>query len=224
MRKLLIYLTLLVFGVGCQPASSPDVLPSPVPTRQILPTDLVSAATSVPAQETLIQPTPENPVTNTTIDLQEVNPMPIFLEVTQTTIMNKDSAQGPTIGVGPTIYFYHLDSKVLMLHSTIILEPTTELLVGVNTILKTPNQVYEKREIVQFPSMQPALIQISAFDAETGMLNLVYAGETFNLSPGENRTFKQIGSDSNASTVITIIANHGSLADIQPASPDGSWR
>ena len=224
MKKILIYLTLLVFGVGCQPASSPDDLPSPASTLQISMTDQAEVVPSVPAQENVSQPTLENPIAIATSTLWKGAQMPIFLEVTQATTMNKDSAQGPTIGVGPTIYFYHPNSKVLMLHSTITLELTTELLIGVNTVLKTPNQVYEKREIVQFPSMQPALIQISAFDAKTGILNLVYAGEIFNLSPGESRTFKQFGSDASSSTVITKVLNHGPLADIQPASPDGSWR
>jgi hypothetical protein len=72
--------------------------------------------------------------------------------------------------------------------------------------------------------MQPVLIQISAFDVETGILKLVYAGEPFSLSPGESRSFKQIGSDANASTIITVVSNHGSLVDIQLASSDGSWR
>lgn len=150
--------------------------------------------------------------------------MPIFLEVTQTTMMGDNTLQSPAIGVGLTVYFYNPDNKVLMLHSTITLDSTTEILIGVNTILQTSAQVYEKREIIQFPSAQPALIQVSTFDAETGTLNLVYAGEAFDLPPGESRTFKQVSNSSGTPTIITIATNHGNLADIQEVSSDGSWR
>ncbi len=225
MQKILIMLILAICISGCQPASLDDVSsPALASTPHESPTDPVETATAIPAQETLSQPALESPVTNVPADTRESDQMPIFLEVTQTTIMKTDSIQGPTIGVGPTVYFYNPDSKTLMLHSTITLVPATELLVGVNTVLQTPGQVYEKRALFQYPSAQPALIQISAFDAETGMLNLVYDGEAFNLLPGESRTFKQVGSDFNTSTVFTIVSNHGILADIQPTSSDGSWR
>ena len=150
--------------------------------------------------------------------------MPIFLEVTQTTMMGDNSVQSPVIGVGPTIYFYNPENKVLMLHLTATLESTTEILIGANTILQTPFQVYEKREIIQFPPAQPDLIQISTFDATSGTLNLIYAGAPFNLSPGESRTFKQGSNSSGTPTIVTIVSNHGNLADIQEVSSDGSWR
>jgi hypothetical protein len=111
-----------------------------------------------------------------------------------------------------------------MLGSTITLDSSTELIIGVSDILQTPNQVYDKKAIIQFPSAQPATLEISTFDVETGMLNLTFAGETFKLSLGESRSFKQVGKDANPSTIITIITNYGQLAGIQPASPEGSWR
>ena len=82
----------------------------------------------------------------------------------------------------------------------------------------------KKEKSVQFPSAKPDLIQITALDVETGTLNLVYASETFDLSPGESRSFKQVGSKSNTATVVTIISNHGYLTDIQEVSSDGSRR
>ena len=225
MQKILIIFILAICITGCQPASSDFESPPTLPSiPQGTPVDSVETATAVPVQETLSQPVLETPVTNPTTDMRENDQMPIFLEVTQTTIMKTDSIQGPTIEVGPAVYFYNSESKVLTLHSTITLAPTTELLVGVNNVLQTSSQVYEKKTVIQYPSVQPSLIQISAFDTKTGMLNLVYDGEAFVLSPGESRTFKQVGSDSSTSTLITIFENHGILADTQPASPDGSWR
>lgn len=224
MKTILVCLTLLLFGAGCKPASSPDVLPSLASTPQIFSTNLVATVTSAPTQVNFFQPTPENPDEDEAGILRKGNQMPVFLEVTQTTIMGEDSIQSPVIDVGPAIYFYNPDSELLMLHSTISLESTTELLVGMNIILQTPGQVYDKKEIAQYPSAQPALIQISALDLGTGILSLTYAGETFSLSPGESRSFKQVGRESNSSTIVTIVANHGSLSDVQTASSDGSWR
>jgi len=225
MQKSLICLMLVFFMAGCQPASLDGVVSSlPAPTPYVFPTDQVEPVTSAPTLADIFQPTPVKTVTSQTDTLWKGDQMPVFLEVTQTTLMGEDSVQSPTIGVGPTVYFYTPDSKVLMLHSTIALASTTELLIGVNTILQTPGQVYEKKSIIQYPSAKPDLIQVSAFDNETGMLNLVYDGEAFDLYPGESRTFKQVGSGSNTPTLITQVLNHGLLAEIQPTSPDGSWR
>jgi hypothetical protein len=193
-------------------------------TPRVFQADQVETSTPVPPQIILFQPTPENHAENGTGALRSGDQMPIFLEVTQTTILGENSVQSPVVGVGPVIFFYDPDSKVLLLHPTITVASTTGLLIGVMTVLQTPDQVYEKREIVQFPSAQPVLIKIAAFDAKAGTLNLVYADETYNLSPGESHTFKQIVGGSNTSTVITIIVNHGHLTDIQQVSPDGSWR
>jgi hypothetical protein len=193
-------------------------------TPRVFQTDQVETSAPVPTQTILFQPTPENPAENETGTLRSGGQVLIFLEVTQTTILGENSVQSPVVGVDPVIFFYDPDSKVLLLHPTITVASTTGLLIGVMTVLQTPDQVYEKREIVQFPSVQPGLIQIAAFDAKAGTVNLVYADETYNLSPGESRTFKQIGGGSNTLTVITLIVNHGHLTDIQPVSPDGSWR
>ena len=70
---------------------------------------------------TLSQSSPENPTVNGGGALWEGDHMPMFLEVTQTTIMGENSEQSPVLGVGPTVYFYSPDSRVLMLHSTITL-------------------------------------------------------------------------------------------------------
>jgi hypothetical protein len=200
------------------------VLPSPVSTPHIFPTDMVATAISAPTQVNALQPTPENPDKTEIGTLWKGDQMPIFLEVTQTTIMKTDSAQGPTLGVGPAVYFYNPDENVLRLQSTITLAFTTELLIGMNNVLQTPGQVYEKKALIQYPSAQSDLIQISAFDAETGMLRFVFDGEAYDLPAGESHTFKQVGSEPDTSTVITVVSNHGLLSDIQLTSPDGSWR
>ncbi|MBN1450827.1 MAG: hypothetical protein JW963_07425 [Anaerolineales bacterium] len=127
MQKFLICFSLVILVIGCQPANvDDDILSSPVSTPQISPTDQVEAATSVPAHATLFQPTPDNPVTNATRTLWKGDQMPIFLEVTQTTMLGENTVQSPVLGVGPTIYFYHPDNKVLMLRSTITLAPTNK--------------------------------------------------------------------------------------------------
>jgi len=225
MQKSLICLMLVFFMAGCQPTSLDGVVSSlPAPTPYVFSTDQVEPVTSAPTLADIFQPTPVKTVTSQTDTLWEGQQMPIFLEVTQTIIMKTDSGQGPTIGVGPIIYFYNPESKVLMVHPTIAINLETALLVGVNAILQTPDQAYEKREIIQYPPGGTALIQISALDAETGTLDLVYVDETFSLSLGESRTFKQVGSGANNVTIVTIISNHGHLANVQMISSEDSWR
>jgi hypothetical protein len=221
----------LVAAIGCQPVSKVETMPasppSPTPIQQstetpalrVSPTDQVEMQTPLSNQ-----PTPRDPVENEIEIPWDDAHMPIFLEVIQTTSMGEKSVQSPTFGVGPAIYFYNPENNVLMLHPTITQKSKTEVLVGVTSILQTPGQVFEKREIVQFPSAQPASIQIAAFNKNNGSIELVYKNENFSLSPGESRTFKQVGDGSNTLTVIASISNHGHLVDIQPVSFDGSWR
>jgi hypothetical protein len=226
----------LVVAIGCQPVTEvetgPISSPSSTPIQQstaspaplAFQTNQAEVVTSVPSQTPLPQAASENPATNESGIPWEGDQMPIFLEVIQTTSMGKNVVQSPAIRVGPAIYFYKLDNKVLMLHPTIMLESKTQVLVGVTTILQTPGQVFENREIIQYPSAQPFLIQIAAYDVATDTLTIFYGDEKFELAPGEKRTFKQLGAGSNSSTKITIISNHGQLAEIQPTLSDGSVR
>ena len=225
MKKLLIYFTIAISLASCRPANLDHIAPSsPTLTPHLFRTDPTAAAIPSSTRADTFQPAPETTNGDEIGTSSKGNQMPAFLEMTQTTILGADSTQGPVLAVGPAVYSYNPDSKFLMLHSTITLDPSTELIIGVSDILQTPNQVYDKKAIIQFPSAQPAPLEISAFDAEIGALNLTYAGETFNLSPGESRSFKQVGKDANPSTVITIVTNYGQLAGIQPVSPEGSWR
>jgi hypothetical protein len=215
----------LLAAIGCQPVSlDENVLTANVPTPLALQTDQVKVVTSVPTLIPPSQPASENPATSESGALWEGDQMPVFVEVIQTTIMGNNTVESPTFGVGPSLYFYQPEIKVLMLRPTIALESKTQVLVGVTTILQTPGQVFEKREIIQYSSAQPILIQVAAYDMATDTLTIFYGDEKFDLAPGENRTFKQFGGDSNTSTVITIISNHGHLIEIQPILSDGSLR
>jgi hypothetical protein len=204
----------LIVAVGCRPANTEQE--DPVRNAPAQPA-VISPQTSEP------QAAMQNPVTEE-LATGEGDQMPVFLEVIQTTSLGKSNVQSPVIGVGPVTYFYNPDSKILALDPRITLEPATELIVGVNEVLQTPGQTFEKKEIVQNPPAQPALIQIVARDRTSDILTIVFAGEKFNLAPGEKRSFKKPGSDSNAPAVITIISNYGRPIEIQSLSSDGSSR
>ena len=55
-----------------------------------------------------------------------------------------------------------------------------------------------------------------AIDTEIGTLTLAYGDQTFELLPGQSRSFKQIGDQ--AAILITIVTNSGRLAAIEPLS------
>jgi len=183
----------------------------------------VDVQTPFPTQTGIAEPPANEPDDDGTRESGAEDQMPVFLEVIQTTIMGEKTGQGPSLGVGPNIYFYNSDSQVLVLNQAIVVGPSTELLIGMTNILQTPDQEYTKREIGQYPSMKPALIQITAFDAETGTITVFYEGEEFALTEGESRSFKQVAKI-NIPSVITVFSNHGQLEEIQSVSSDGSWR
>ena len=149
--------------------------------------------------------------------------MPIFLEITQTTILSTGSSQVPTIGVGPAVYIYQSDNRVLYLQSSIEVDPGTQLLIGQNDILQTPDMTYERKGILQYPTETFTLMQVAGYEPDTGTLTLVYGGETFSLSPGESWTDKQVA-EGGTPTLITTVTNYGRLNGIEVLAIDGSPR
>lgn len=204
----------LLIVSGCQPIAA---------ERETQKTDMRTPPATAVTQTREPQTAEQNPATAAPTTGKS-DQMPVFLEVIQTTSLDKNSVQSPVIGVGPATYFYDPESKILTVNPSIILESATELIIGVNEIFRTPGQVFEKKEIVQYPSAQPALIQIVAADRASDRLTILFAGEQFGLAPGESRSFKKLRTDSNSSAVITIISNYGRPIEIQPFSSDGSLR
>jgi len=219
-----LFLFLLVFAIpACAPVGASEPITPSQPAAPDSSNEVDIQSPFLPTQTVIIEPPTIEPATDETRESGTDNQMPVFLEMIQTTIMGENPGQGPSLGVGPNIYFYNPDSQVLALNQAIVLEQSTELLIGVETILQTPDQEYTKREIVQYPSMQPALIQIVAFDAETGTITILYESEMFDLTVGEGRTYKQVAK-TDVPRVITVFSNHGQLAEVQSVSSDGSWR
>jgi hypothetical protein len=151
--------------------------------------------------------------------------MPIFVEVTQRTTMGRPPVQQPPLQVGVAAFHFSADAGVLMVQPSILeASLAADVLIGVSTILLTPGQSYENRELVQFPAGQPAFFRIVKSEADTGTVRLVYEGESYDLPRGKSLKFEQVGGGAGTPVVITIIVNHGRLAAIQPAPPDGSIR
>ncbi len=170
-----------------------------------------------------VLPTNESMPSNEVIPLTEGDQMPIFIEIVQTTIISTESSQAPNIGVGPAVYIYQPDSKVILLHSSVVLDAGTELLIGENDILQTPDMTYERKVMLQYPTEQFTLIQVAGFAPDTEILTLVYGGETFSLSAGESWTSKEIA-EGGTPTLITVVTNYGRLTGIETLSNDGGSR
>lgn len=151
--------------------------------------------------------------------------MPIFVAVTQRTTMSGPPVQQPPLQVGVAAFEFSPDTGVLRVQPS-MLEPSpdADVLIGVSSVLLTPDQSYENRELVQFPAAQPALFRILSSDADTGTVRLVYRSESYELPPGKSLVFEQVGGSAGTTTVITLIENHGRLSAIQLAPPDGSVR
>jgi hypothetical protein len=149
--------------------------------------------------------------------------MPIFLEITITTILNQSSNHSPEFPVGPQVYTFDPNRNILAMNPAIEIIPNTEVIIGVLDVLETPTQSFEKKEIIQYPSSQPLMLEIRGIDGENGKVTAQYAGETFSLAPLESLTFKNTVDDS-STTVVTTINNLGWLTEIQTLNSDSSWR
>jgi len=149
--------------------------------------------------------------------------MPLFLEITITTVMEQSSELSPEFVVGTSAYIYNQDDQILLVAPTIELNADSQVLVGVIDVLETPSQSFEKKSILQFPGSPLAEVTVLDVDAETGVVSLQYAGETYALAPNETQSAKQPLPGDRGTQIITII-HHGQLKDMQPISEDGSWR
>lgn len=139
---------------------------------------------------------------------------PIFVEMIQAPLSPEPSSRVPPADFGPTGAFaYDPSNKLLLVPPSVQILPTTEVLVGL-TSATMPNRPYVPSELLQIPSSQTAPLSVMAVDAASGALTLEYAGQTFELQPGESRSFKQKGSGDLAVVVVTTITNHGRLAVI----------
>jgi hypothetical protein len=104
--------------------------------------------------------------------------------------------------------------------------PTAEILVGL-TSATSPGRPYVASDLFQIPAAEPAEpapLRMVAVDAASGTLTLAYAGQTFELAPGQSRSFKQSGEGELAILEMTTITNHGHLATIGPLPPDPGSR
>jgi hypothetical protein len=129
----------------------------------------------------------------------------------------------PNIGVGPAVYIYQKDNQVLYLQSTIEVDAGTQLLIGQNDILQTPDMTYERKVILQYPTQQFTLIQVAGYEPNTGTMTLNYGGVIFSLSPGDSWTDKQVA-EGGTPTLITTVTNYGRLNGIETLTTDGSPR
>jgi hypothetical protein len=151
--------------------------------------------------------------------------MPVFVEVTQRTTMGGPLVQKPPLQVGVAAFHFSSGSGVLWVQPpSLEASLAAEVLIGVSTLLLTPGQSYENRELVQFPAGQPALFSVLSPDRDTGTVRLVYSGEFYELPPGQSLEFERVGGSAGSPTVVTMIVNHGRLSAIRLAPPDGSVR
>jgi hypothetical protein len=131
----------------------------------------------------------------------------------------------PPLQIGAAEFRFSSDTGVLWVQPSLFEAGlAADVLVGVSSVLMTPDQSYEIRELLQFPAGQPGLFRILSSDPDTGTVRLVYGSESHELRPGESLEFGKVGGSGGTPTAITKIVNHGRLSGIQLAPPDGSDR
>lgn len=146
----------------------------------------------------------------------ESGKLPIFVEVIQTYLLSGSTLETPLTDVPPNgVFAFNPNGQILLLlRPSITIFPETKVLIGQTTVIQSPNQTLVRGELFQVPLSDTGLIKVIAVDAETGALTLAYGDQTFELHPGQSRSFKQTGDQ--AATEITIVTNAGRLASIEP--------
>jgi len=217
-----------------QPAGPTEGLPSPVPEASIPaeppgPTKIAVEGTAT-GQPTLPSPDdtgPTEPVTQATLDLSGDSRLPIFVEMIQAPLSPDLSPQMPPADTSPSgVYVYNPAERSLLVTPEMQILPTTEILVGL-TSATTPGRPYVASDLFQIPaaeSAEPAPLRVVAVDAASGTITLAYADQTFELAPGQSRSFKQSGEGELAILEMTTITNYGHLAAIGPLPPDPGTR
>jgi hypothetical protein len=145
--------------------------------------------------------------------------LPAFVEMVQAPLLSDSPQRMPPEDFNPSgVYAYDVTNRLLLIQPAVQLLPTTEVLVGLASA-QVPNRPYVPSSLFLIPSAQEPL-QVVAIDSD-GTLTLSYAGQTFELRPGESRSFKQQTTDELAAIEMTTITNYGRLAGIGtlPADP-----
>jgi hypothetical protein len=225
MKSLVVSVVLvgLCFGVACQPVGSPaSSAPSSHPN--VDQTVQASGSLPLPTQTNAPASSVAGPAPTMAAPVTWGSGGPLFIAVVRITSMAGESAEKPTIDIGPVSFAYDLDNRILMLHPTIApASLKADVVIGLVTQVETPTGIYTKRELMQLPA-EPRFMQILGADSASDSLSFVYDGQSYSLLPGKSLSFDQAGTAASSATISTLITNHGRLAgaqsmQIEPAVP-----
>jgi len=216
------------------PAGPTEGLASPAPETSIAadttgPTEIAveGTATVQPALPGPEDAGPTESVAQAPLDLSGDGGPPIFVEMVRAPLSPDLSPQMPPADTSPGgVYVYNPVDRSLLVAPEIQILPTTGVLVGL-TSATTPGRPYVASDLFQIPPAgpaEPAPLGVVAVDAASGSVTLAYAGQTFELAPGQSRSFKQSGEGELALLEMTTITNYGYLATIGLLPPDPGSR
>jgi hypothetical protein len=146
--------------------------------------------------------------------------LPIFVEMVQEPLSPDSSSRMPPEDANPVgVYVFNPGDRSLLVAPAIQILPTTEVLVGLSGAT-VPGKPYIPSDLFQVPSAQPSPLRVIAVDADSGTVTLSYADQTFELEPGQSKSFKEGGEEESAILQMTTITNHGRLEAIDSLPPD----
>jgi hypothetical protein len=146
--------------------------------------------------------------------------LPIFVEMVQEPLSPDSSSRMPPEDANPVgVYVFNPGDRSLLVAPAIQILPTTEVLVGLSGAT-VPGKPYILSDLFQVPSAQTSPLRVIAVDADSGTVTLSYADQTFELEPGQSKSFKEGGEEESAILQMTTITNHGRLEAIDSLPPD----
>jgi hypothetical protein len=148
--------------------------------------------------------------------------LPVYVQVVHVILMpGADSVAALTDAPPNDVFAFDPAHNALAARASISIPPETQVVIGVTTVIQEASQAQIHGQLYRVPPDDAEPVNLVVVEAETDVVTLNYAGETFVLAPGDSRSFKRRAGEC---TILTGVTNTGRLASIGALSYEPGGR
>lgn len=175
------------------------------------PPDPTSTQTPTPAPAPA-DGTPTAVMAQTLSSVPLTSGLPVYVQVVHVILMpGADSAAALAEPPPNGVFAFDPAHNALAARSPISITPQTQVVIGLTTVIQEARQAQIHAQLYRVPPDDAEPVKLVAVEAETDVVTLDHAGETFVLAPGDSRSFKRRAGEA---TILTGVTNTGRLAFI----------